>query len=340
MNRSTPASPLFALLIAVLALLLLPVLSRAAANHQGKKIFIVMSYNPEITMEKGIKQTFDDLLQGATLKYFWLDANSNPQKSRQKAEEAFRLFLEFKPDLVVAINDNAQELFVVPYLKNKVPTPVVFAGVNDDADKYGFPADNVTGVLEKKHYRESISFAQLIDPGIKTIGIIYPDNLSQQKNMEQVNREKASYGASINEIVKVKTVDELKAAILDLSTKIDAFLILNPSGIRDRKEAAISEKNLYKLIIQMAQKPTIAVNDWEVEAGILCGVIKDNNEQASLAVEAINKIFAGQPIKDIALTENKNGRRYINIITLKGLGIKPEPQALVGTKLISTQTGL
>lgn len=339
MNRFYTANRLVLLFVAVLGLLQ-PALCPAVQEYQGKKILVVMSYDQETKMEKGMRQTFDDLLPGATLQYFWLDAKKNPQRSKQKAEEAFRLFQEFNPDVVVAVNDNAQELFVVPYLKNKVPTPVVFAGVNDDADKYGFPAGNVTGVLEKKHYRESISFAQLIDPGIQTVGIIYPDNLSQRKNIEQINREKASYGARVSEIAQVTSVDELKATIVDLSAKVDAFLIFNPVGIRNQAGKAMSEKELYQLILQLVKKPTLAVNDWEVEAGILCGVIKDNNEQASLAVEAIDKIFAGQPIKEIALSENKNGRRYINIVTLKALGITPAPQALIGTKIISTQTGL
>ncbi|MDD5759869.1 MAG: ABC transporter substrate binding protein [Desulfobulbaceae bacterium] len=320
--------------------LLLPGMCTADQKYQGRKILVVMSYDLETKMEKGMQQTFDDLLPGAELQYVWLNAKKKPQQATARAEEAFRLFQEFNPDVVVAVNDNVQELFVVPYLKNKVSTPVVFAGVNDDADKYGFPADNVTGVLEKKHYKESISFIQLIDPGIQTIGIIYPDNLSQQKNIEQINREKETYAARVSEIVKVNTVDELEAAIADLSSKIDAFLIFNPVGIRDRYGKAMSEKDLYRLILQKVKKPTLAVNDWEVEAGILCGVIKDNNEQASLAVETIDKLFAGQPIKDIAISANKNGRRYINIVTMKDLGLKPAPQALVGTKIVSSQTGI
>lgn len=339
MRRSNMVGRVVLFLVAVWAVLL-PAVSSAAEKYQGRKILIVMSYDYETTMERGMKQTFDALLRGAELQYVWLNAKRQPQQAVSRAEEAFQLFQEFNPDVVVAVNDNAQDLFVVPYLKNKVSTPVVFAGVNDDADKYGFPAENVTGVLEKKHYRESISFAQLIDPGIQTIGIIYPDNLSQRKNVEQINREKDSYAARVTEIVKVSTVDELEAAIADLSAKIDAFLIFNPVGIRDQSGKAMSEKNLYRLILQKVKKPTLAVNDWEVEAGILCGVIKDNNEQASLAVEVIDKLFAGQGAKNIAISANKNGRRYINIVTLKGLGLRPAPQALVGTKIISSQTGI
>jgi ABC-type uncharacterized transport system substrate-binding protein len=189
--------------------------------------------------------------------------------------------------------------------------------------------------LEKKHYRESVSFAQLIDPGIKTIGIIYPDNLSQRKNIDQIDKEKASYGAQVSEIVKVATVDEFKKALLYLSGKVDAFLFFNPVGIRNQSDKAMSENDLYQLILRMAKKPTIAVNEWEIEAGILCGVLKSNKEQASLAVEIINQIFAGRPVKEIAITENRNGRRFLNILTLKELGLAIQPQALLGTHIIS-----
>ena len=40
---------------------------------------------------------------------------------------------------------------------------------NNDADKYGFPAGNVTGIVEVKHVRESLSLAQILMPGLNNL---------------------------------------------------------------------------------------------------------------------------------------------------------------------------
>jgi len=319
----------------MVAMVLCPLFVQAGSAFQGKKILIVMSYDDDSTMEVELKQTFDALLAGATLKYYQLNVKKDPTGAGQKAAEAYKLFQDFGPDAVIAANDDAQELFVVPYLKNKVSTPVVFTGVNDDASKYGFPADNVTGVLEKKHYREGIRFAQLVDPRIHKVGLLYPDTLSQRKNVEQIEREKASYGAEISDLRQVATVDEMIVALRELSANNDALLILNPVGIRDTKGEAVSEMALYRMIMQASDKPTIGVNDWEIREGILCGVLKLNTEQASLAVGLLDKIFAGQPIKALPITENNNGSRCLNVLTLKRLGLKLDPKVLIGTEIVS-----
>lgn len=331
---ATKTFPLL-MLIALVAGLSSPLLALAGADFQGKKILVVMSYDDDSTMEVELKQTFDALLSGATLKYHQLNAKKDLAGARQKAAEAYRLFQDFAPDAVIAANDDAQELFVVPYLKNKVSTPVVFTGVNDDASKYGFPADNVTGVLEKKHYREGIRFAQLIDPRIHKVGLLYPDTLSQRKNVEQIEREKASYGVEISDIRQVATVEEMRSALRELSEKTDALLVLNPVGIRDKKGAAVSENALYKIIMETSDKPTIGVNEWEIREGILCGVLKLNTEQASLTVGLLDKILAGQPVKEVPITENHNGSRCLNVLTLKRLGIKLDPKVLIGTEIVS-----
>ena len=47
-------------------------------------------------------------------------------------------FIKKRYDGVIAVNDNAQKMFVFPYLKDLVKTPVMFCGVNADTKKYGY----------------------------------------------------------------------------------------------------------------------------------------------------------------------------------------------------------
>jgi ABC-type uncharacterized transport system substrate-binding protein len=337
MNRYFKNSA-FAVILFLFSSILLLCNIPAEANFTGKKILIVMSYHEEVAMEKELQRTFNSLLTGATVKYFWLNTKNAPADGHRKAREAFDLYLDFQPDAVIACNDNAQALFVVPYLKDKVTTPVIFNGVNNDADQYGYPAGNITGVLEKKHYREGISYLQIIDPTINKIAVIYSDNESNRKNLEQIQQEKAFYTAVITQIVRVTTQVEVKQVLNELSKENDALLFLDLGGLQDEKGAFVEETEMFNLVARTATIPTIGANQWEIEAGILCGVIKSDSEQASLTVDILRSIVNGMDVAKVSVVQNRNGRRFLNVTTLKKLGLKLNPGAAIGTRMIITPT--
>ncbi|MBU0484709.1 MAG: hypothetical protein KKB30_09370 [Proteobacteria bacterium] len=327
-------------LIVLICATLIPILSwadKARADSplaKGKKVMLVMSYHEDYSGEKDILQGIENLLQGATIKHYYLDTKNNLALGPKKAEESYRLYQEFQPDAVIAANDNAQSLFVVPYLKDKVKTPVIFCGVNNDATKYGYPASNVTGVLEKKHYREGISFAQIIVPEIKKIGILYKENPTNRSNLSQIAQEKSSYTAEITEILAVNDLEELKKNLNILEQKNDAILTLNMTGIEDQNGKGMEGMEVQKKLAQITRLPIIAADSWELKSGALCGVIQEDKEQGQLAAQMLLDIWQGKPIKNIPINQNRNGRRYININTIKNRGLKLPPEAIIGTKIV------
>ncbi len=143
----------------------------AQANHL--KVLVVMSYAKEdpwgIAIKKGIEAV---LASTCETEYVYMDAAEAFQGSLQKARETYSLYQEFQPAGVIAAGDNAQQLFVVPYLKNKVETPVIFCGVTGNPEDYTYPASNVSGILERSHTSHSITFAKILVPSIKTVSFI------------------------------------------------------------------------------------------------------------------------------------------------------------------------
>lgn len=54
--------------------------------------------------------------------------------------------------------------------------PIVFSGVNKDPQTYGFDGSgNVTGVLEKEHFVESVRLLQAVVPGVRRIAAVFDD---------------------------------------------------------------------------------------------------------------------------------------------------------------------
>lgn len=322
----------------LLLVLLLPTFAAADCSvEKGKKVLVVMSYHPGFTSEDQMKDGINETLPCAEIKYFYLNTKYDLPGGKKKAAEAFSLFQSFQPDAVIAADDNAQSFFVVPYLKEKVDTPVIFCGVNEALQLYGYPAKNISGVQEKKHYREAISFAQVLVPSIKRVGIIYRKTPSNKANIDQINREKKTYHAEIAEMIEVSTKREAEDSVRLLESRVDAILILNLTGIRDDKNRGLDGKDILTDLVRLTSKPTIGTMDWGIEAGALCGVIYGNKEQGLLAAEMLQEVWQGKDIHDIPVTWNRNGERQINLTTLKKLGIKLAPEAVLGSKIITSE---
>lgn len=301
---------------------------------RDKKILVVMSYHQGNQWQDDERQGVDAALAGAQREYFYLDTKRSEAGGAAKAKEAWAVYQKLQPDAVIAADDFAQSLFVVPYLKDKVKTPVVFLGVNNDAARYGFPASNVTGVIEIKHYRESIAFAQLLVPGVRRVAVLYMDNQTNRENVEEVKRQQATFAAELVRFRPATTFADLEKFVRTATDKVDAFLALNFSGMHDEKGAVMEAAQVMEKLTSLSIKPVIATEYYDVESGALCGVVKTGLEQGDLAAHMVLDIFSGKAIKDIAVTKNKNGLRYINVSTAQRLGVPLRSVAVAGTKLV------
>lgn len=306
----------------------------AQASLAGKKVLVVNSYHATSGAELEIKMAIDQVLKGADLRYFFMDSKNHPENAEAKAEEAYALYLEFRPDAVISADDTAQALFVVPYLKDKVKTPIIFCGVNDDASQYGFPNSHITGILEKKHYREGINFVRLIDQRIQKIAVLYKENPSNDANISQIKREMGEYTVKISEFLAISDAKELTAILTNLHDTVDALLVLNLAGITDETGEKFNDNAAMTFVAERWKKPTIGASFREIEAGLLCGVAKLNTEQGLVAAKMVQDIFNGTLISDIPVTENRNGQRIINVSTARKLAIDLKPIVLIGTTLV------
>ena len=334
MPINRPGISVIILLSAVLAILFGAGISQGVSVDTGKKVLVVMSYDDSSDAELKIKEGIASVLTEAQIKYFFMDTKNSPQNGSDMAREAYKLYQEFHPDAVITADDNAQSFFVLPYLMGKVETPIVFCGVNDDAGKYGYPTGQITGVLEKKHYQEGISFAQLIVPEIQQIGVIYKENASNIANIAQINKEMSRYPVAIVDFKAVRTTQELNGAIAELEEKADALLVLNLAGITDENGASVNDNQGMELVAMRSRKPTIGSSKREIDSGLLCGVAKLNTEQGLLAATMVKEIFAGKAVADIPVAWNRNGQRVINVTTARKLNITLKPVALIGTDLV------
>lgn len=320
-------------------IMLLGIFSFSPANAAERfKVLAVMSYHEGMPWEADIRRGIEEVLKGSCeIRYVYLNTKNDFSGGAERAREAWRIFQEFKPDGVLAADDDAQTLFVVPYLADKAATPVVFCGVNADPDRYGYPASNVTGIVERAHFRESIVFLQQLVPAARSFAFMTNDNPTGKGYAEQIRRELDGYPLSSHSMHLVKTLDEAVSVASSLSKKHDALFLIAMEGLATVDGRHLPEKESFRVISRAFGKPAIGINAFNISWGLLCGVVKTGQEQGSSAAKMLLNILNGTPVRSLPITRNVHGQRVLNITVMKSFGIRPKPVLLVGTELVESE---
>ncbi|CAN2038988.1 ABC transporter substrate-binding protein [Candidatus Magnetomoraceae bacterium gMMP-15] len=312
----------------------------AAANcgeASSCKLLVVMSYEEANPWCKEIKDGIDSVLvSNCDIKYFYMDTKKNLKGGPQKAKEAYDLYKEFQPDGVIAADDNAQFMFVVPYLKDKVKTPVMFCGVNAEPEKYNYPASNVSGILERWHIDTTIAFVKQLIPSIKTIGFIAKDSPSGKALQNQVMKESDTYVARFTAFKLPKTKEEAIIMLEELKAESDVLFMDSMEGLLDKNGNPLIMKDIISFVLKFFEKPLLGANRYHLEQGALCAIVKTGQNQGRVAAEMLLKAMQGIPVSQLPITVNKHGKRIVNVTTMKSLGIIPKRRALIGAELVKT----
>lgn len=302
------------------------------------KVLVVMSYEEPAKNPwcKEIKEGIESVLgTNCDVDYFYMNTKINFDNGVQRAKEAYDIYKKNDYDGVIAADDNAQTMFVVPYLKDLVKTPVMFCGVNADAEKYGYPSSNVSGIIERGHFRESIAFAKQLSPKLKKIGFIAKDSPSGEALKRQIENESATYLAEVISFRLIKTIDGIKTD--EKLNECDAIFIDSLEGIKDKSGKPLGGKEIISYLYGVFKKPLIGANNSHVEFGALCAVVKSGQEQGEGAAEKLLEAMRGKQVMDIPVTKNYKGKRLINVSVLEKFNIAPKPISLLGATLITTK---
>lgn len=318
---------------------ILAVLGGNMTTHAAQyKILVVMSYEENFPWCQEVKTGIESTLGSQSeLRYVYMNTKTDPNGGAKKAEEAYAAYQEFQPDGVIAVDDNAQSMFVVPYLKDKVKTPVMFAGVNAEPSKYGYPAANVSGILEREQFKESLFLVQQLVRGVKTFGILLPDDATGKALLAQIEQEKGEYPLAFTEAKIPKTFEELQTMVEAMKQTTDALFYITLEGLRNHAGKAMTDKEMLPVIVAKFGKPILTNAPFRVKFGALCAVVKMGEEQGSTAAGMLLSAMQGKSVAEIPIMRNHFGRRILNATTLQALQIKPSPIVLRGAELVTTE---
>ncbi len=283
-----------------------------AGNYQGKKVLFVDSYHEGYAWSDGITNAVVAFLEGtgAELKIVRMDTKRNKDKEFKKeaAMKVKKVIEQYKPDVVIAADDNASKYLIVPYYKDS-NIPFVFCGVNWDASSYGFPTKNVTGMIEVSPVPQLLDQLKPFAKGSR-IGHLAADVTSGKKD-----------GANIKKVFNLELVEyyakdmaDWKDAFVDLQKQVDILIVGNKSGINDwnaADAAAFAEAN--------TKIPTGAIQPFIADyAMITFGKVAE--EQGEWAAKTALKILDGASPANIPTVKNVKGELIINARIAKSVG--------------------
>ncbi len=305
------------------------------AAQAGQKVLLIFSYHPEYSWVMEETRGAEDVLEGKgiTVEKFYLDTKrrTSAEWKKQVAEDAVKKIEEFNPDLVMVFDDNASELVARKYIGKTLP--FVFAGMNGEPGDYGFPAENITGVLERGHVNESIELLKRLVPGLTTAAIITDNSPTSQAFISRVGRTILPI-----EIYGFYSTDDFatwKAKVKELQSKVDAIGLFVYHTIKEKdEELSLPAEEVLRWTLKNSQIPEFAFSDFTVRDGALCGVVMSGYVQGETAAKMALTILAGANPANIPIRVPQEGIPMINKRRAEELNIRIPEDVLKEVEIV------
>ncbi len=280
------------------------------------KCVYVSSYHKGYAWSDAIERALWKGLEGkCDITQFNMDTKRNKDEVfiRNKASEIATKIKKINPDILIVSDDNAAKYLVVPYFKGR-KLPVIFSGINWTVDEYGFPASNVTGMVEVAPVRPMLEWVpKLMKQGKKGL-YISANTLTERKFLKQVVKVAADMDMMIDSAM-VETMDEWQESF-EQATEADFIIIGSPSGIIDW------DINKAKQIVSNSTGKLLLTNyDWMMPVAML-GFVEIPEEHGSWSARTAIAILEGLPIQRIPIIASQKWEVYENPELLRLSGIK------------------
>jgi len=318
------AATLMVLLAAALALVVRP------AAAQGGKILYVDSYHIEYAWSADITKGVRSVLAGRDdieLRVVRMDTKRNKSEDFKKkaALKVKKIIDQWRPDVVIASDDNAAKYLIVPYYLGG-DLPFVFCGLNWDASVYGFPAKNVTGMVEVSLFKPLLDVLRGFARGPR-VGYLASDVITERKELANIRKR---YPMDM-EVRFVKSFAELRAAFRELQRLTDMVVISECRSVR-----GFDHQDMVAFARENTLVPTGATQRF-ISQYALVTFSRIGEEQGEYAARTALAILDGASPADFPVVTNKKARIYLNMPLAKKLGIKFPVEMIAGAHLISAE---
>lgn len=275
------------------------------------RILIVHSYNLDYIWTADLDKSIHNVLDRNSYDMQWVFMDTKRKSSieykQEKGKEVQELINRWKPNIIIAADDDAQEYAVKKYINTSIK--ILFCGVNSDVANYGYDkATNVTGMLERQDYLNTKNILYHLSPTKQKRFIHLSEDsttaLGTRKELEDFNWLPIKLVASI----QAKNFDDWKKVITEAADTADLILVSQYYGIKKDAETTetILPQELIKWTLENSKIPVIGLFQFFVEDGGTFSAGPSEQEHGEfVAKTAINLIENKISIKDVPIITNK-----------------------------------
>ncbi len=301
---------------------------------------MVMSYEKDFYWVKNLSKGIREVLgQEFGIEWEYLPGKKNPGACARAGEQIMADHKDPLPDGIIAADDLAQTHFVVPFIKDKTSVPTVFVGVNQSPEKYGYPAGNVTGIREKLPVAQTLAFTTMLLPHVRKVAFMVRKSRSSKGILEQIAKDAPSFPVNVVSVHEPRTYEEALDIASDLRDTTDLLYAVALNGLPDAGGTPQSGATVFKKILEIFDKPVLGATVFHVQQGALLTVALDGRLQGRMAAAMLKKAMSGVPMKNLPIVTNIPGKRVLNLVAMRTMGINPRPAALVDTCMVLPAPG-
>ena len=271
----------------------------------------------------------DDSEAVANLRLIYLDSKHHPSGPtlEQNVAQAWQVIDDWKPDVIMACDDNAVRL-ILDKLPENSPIKGVYCGVNYSADAYDLPPEQITGMIE-------VIIASLFDKEFKKLGVgtrvgyLAADSLSNRKD-EPLFQE--HFGERLTDIQYFSSLDDFSAKLEHLQSHCDSIILGSLAPVINTQYS----ENWYEglsIIQERIAVPIAAVNAMDADFALLT-LSKNPHEQGAWAGKTAIRLLQGTPPTAIPSVKNQEVRALVNSALAKQLNIRFNTELLQHAKIV------
>ena len=205
----------------------------------------------------------------------------------------------YKPDVIVAADDNASKFIIEPHFKNN-SIPVVFLGVNLSSSVYGYPYQNATGIEELEGLNKLLQVVEHYTAKTR-FAMLFTKTTTSQKKFQMYQKLAPHLTA-----ITLDDMEDLKRQILGLSQSHDFILLDTMEGLAGYKETLARD-----FLQKNANVPLMTVSN-SSQRLVNFGYLKVPQEQGLWAATSVMKILDGTPAHKIPIAQNTHFQLFIN----------------------------
>lgn len=253
-------------------------------------------------VEEGLRKTLTPYCE---IKQFNMDTKRNKslEFKENQALKAKEIIENYKPNVVITADDNAAKYIIKKYYKNS-KTPFVFCGVNWTVKEYGFPYENVTGMVEIAPIKDILKYGIKYSKGKKVL-YLGANTLTEEKNFYRYAQFAKKYNFKITKKLTNNT-KEWQDIYKLAQDEYDFILVGSNSGINDW-----NKKTLTNFVKENTKIITLTVHGWMMPYSIL-GLTKIPQEQGEWAGMSAIEIIKGTKPNEIPIVTNRLWDIWIN----------------------------